>query len=139
MSCIRSWCSVYVFFFKQKTAYEMRISDWSSDVCSSDLSATRAELSGPQTALMRLMKCCRLVPVIGFPFGCGPAGPGWRDPGKGRRPAYMAEDASVAVYLCMQRHIISRELRVGTDCVSTVSFSGSSFSLTQNHNNIIQT
>src|SRR3546814_7464472 len=29
--------SGYVFFFKQKTAYEMRISDWSSDVCSSDL------------------------------------------------------------------------------------------------------
>src|SRR3546814_5354056 len=27
------------FFFKQKTAYEMRISDWSSDVCSSDLTA----------------------------------------------------------------------------------------------------
>src|SRR3546814_13386706 len=31
---------VYFFFFKQKTAYEMRISDWSSDVCSSDLSAS---------------------------------------------------------------------------------------------------
>src|SRR3546814_1794622 len=30
----RCW---FVFFFKQKTAYEMRISDWSSDVCSSDL------------------------------------------------------------------------------------------------------
>src|SRR3546814_10280886 len=31
-------CSVVLFFFfKQKTAYEMRISDWSSDVCSSDL------------------------------------------------------------------------------------------------------
>src|SRR3546814_8346126 len=29
------------FFFKQKTAYEMRISDWSSDVCSSDLSGPR--------------------------------------------------------------------------------------------------
>src|SRR3546814_4944859 len=29
-------CSV-IFFFKQKTAYELRISDWSSDVCSSDL------------------------------------------------------------------------------------------------------
>src|SRR3546814_20634695 len=28
-----------IFFFKQKTAYEMRISDWSSDVCSSDLVA----------------------------------------------------------------------------------------------------
>src|SRR3546814_8695607 len=31
--------SVTFFFFKQKTAYEMRISDWSSDVCSSDLSS----------------------------------------------------------------------------------------------------
>src|SRR3546814_6330475 len=30
----------FVFFFKQKTAYEMRISDWSSDVCSSDLEGT---------------------------------------------------------------------------------------------------
>src|SRR3546814_13738492 len=30
-------CLSCVFFFKQKTAYEMRISDWSSDVCSSDL------------------------------------------------------------------------------------------------------
>src|SRR3546814_10317331 len=39
----------YFFFFKQKTAYEMRISDWSSDVCSSDLS----EL--PQAALGRLV------------------------------------------------------------------------------------
>src|SRR3546814_6526284 len=35
-SCLRL-CSCFFFFFKQKTAYEMRISDWSSDVCSSDL------------------------------------------------------------------------------------------------------
>src|SRR3546814_7840541 len=36
------WCCfvlIFFFFFKQKTAYEMRISDWSSDVCSSDLAA----------------------------------------------------------------------------------------------------
>src|SRR3546814_16875464 len=32
------------FFFKQKTAYEMRISDWSSDVCSSDLDAVADQL-----------------------------------------------------------------------------------------------
>src|SRR3546814_4983579 len=32
-----SWRPMLFFFFKQKTAYEMRISDWSSDVCSSDL------------------------------------------------------------------------------------------------------
>src|SRR3546814_15993211 len=31
---------LFLFFFKQKTAYEMRISDWSSDVCSSDLQKT---------------------------------------------------------------------------------------------------
>src|SRR3546814_2129565 len=34
------------FFFKQKTAYEMRISDWSSDVCSSDLPASPGAASG---------------------------------------------------------------------------------------------
>src|SRR3546814_17504053 len=33
-------CLYFLFFFKQKTAYEMRISDWSSDVCSSDNDAT---------------------------------------------------------------------------------------------------
>src|SRR3546814_7715356 len=35
-------CDLFIFFFKQKTAYEMRISDWSSDVCSSDLRYSRA-------------------------------------------------------------------------------------------------
>src|SRR3546814_1542777 len=34
------------FFFKQKTAYEMRISDWSSDVCSSDLGGDEADVAG---------------------------------------------------------------------------------------------
>src|SRR3546814_8840730 len=37
---------VVVFFFKQKTAYEMRISDWSSDVCSSDLQAGGGDAGG---------------------------------------------------------------------------------------------
>src|SRR3546814_7863332 len=37
---------VDVFFFKQKTAYEMRISDWSSDVCSSDLVFTALKRAG---------------------------------------------------------------------------------------------
>src|SRR3546814_1685987 len=37
-TCVYVCIMLYVFFFKQKTAYEMRISDWSSDVCSSDLS-----------------------------------------------------------------------------------------------------
>src|SRR3546814_10047010 len=41
--CGRScFMCVLFFFFKQKTAYEMRISDWSSDVCSSDLDTSVA-------------------------------------------------------------------------------------------------
>src|SRR3546814_13375360 len=40
------WC---FFFFKQKTAYEMRISDWSSDVCSSDLSGRIVTACAGQT------------------------------------------------------------------------------------------
>src|SRR3546814_6359640 len=40
-------CIVYVFFlFKQKTAYDLRISDWSSDVCSSDLYYTTRDPLG---------------------------------------------------------------------------------------------
>src|SRR3546814_8372603 len=39
----QSRCCLVFFFFKQKTAYEMRISYWSSDVCSSDLSVGGAE------------------------------------------------------------------------------------------------
>src|SRR3546814_17748986 len=39
-----------VFFFKQKTAYEMRISDWSSDVCSSDLIAAIGAISAASAA-----------------------------------------------------------------------------------------
>src|SRR3546814_18669765 len=52
-------CTSYVvfFFFKQKTAYELRISDWSSDVCSSDLCpARRADGAGGN-------RCRRTVPA----------------------------------------------------------------------------
>src|SRR3546814_1822850 len=40
---------VLFFFFKHKTAYEMRISDWSSDVCSSDLRSVRSERPRKET------------------------------------------------------------------------------------------
>src|SRR3546814_6534968 len=43
----------FFFFFKQKTAYEMRIRDWSSDVCSSDLRDDHAQLQ-PRDRLDRL-------------------------------------------------------------------------------------
>src|SRR3546814_4475763 len=56
MRCLVYIISCYFFFFKQKTAYEMRISDWSSDVCSSDLqpgdAGGRAELEPASLALL---------------------------------------------------------------------------------------
>src|SRR3546814_3532928 len=51
---------ILVFFFKQKTAYEMRISDWSSDVCSSDLAATSSRsTTSACIAAMRKMRRSR--------------------------------------------------------------------------------
>src|SRR3546814_3829345 len=51
---------VLFFFFKQKTAYEMRISDWSSDVCSSDLSnrANGSAVSVPRRDHLSQFKTC---------------------------------------------------------------------------------
>src|SRR3546814_4912002 len=75
-------CVVF-FFFKQKTAYEMRISDWSSDVCSSDLLAPG--VIGPEPARfgrgvlsLRRRRCalhatgppCRFAPAA-FYWGSG--------------------------------------------------------------------
>src|SRR3546814_8695178 len=41
---------IFFFFFKQKTAYEMRISDWSSDVCSSDLQLVSGQVKARRVA-----------------------------------------------------------------------------------------
>src|SRR3546814_5339200 len=52
---------VDIFFFKQKTAYEMRISDWSSDVCSSDLLSLSQKVP---TAILILSRAYRLLPHL---------------------------------------------------------------------------
>src|SRR3546814_10143426 len=52
---MKRWWSAPVFFFNQKTAYEMRISDWSSDVCSSDLRGHgRGETNPRRADLLRV-------------------------------------------------------------------------------------
>src|SRR3546814_9566295 len=66
MKCVWLTCSLFFFFFKQKTAYEMRISDWSSDVCSSDLQAVLPSMPDAAQAaanwqgidLQLLFECC---------------------------------------------------------------------------------
>src|SRR3546814_7561661 len=74
---------VYFFFFKQKTAYEMRISDWSSDVCSSDL--LELEISGlallPDSwdwAALPLVRPPPLAPAAAMPWPWG----GWAGRGE---------------------------------------------------------
>src|SRR3546814_8437627 len=78
------------FFFKQKTAYEMRISDWSSDVCSSDLHRWRG-------------KDAR-TPVLPGPRRS-------EDPYRIRKPRILSGRAQG----CRR----SEERRVGKECVST--------------------
>src|SRR3546814_3845249 len=56
---------LFLFFFKQKTAYEMRISDWSSDVCSSDLASSPTRPIPPTTARPRRRKSCATSPGAG--------------------------------------------------------------------------
>src|SRR3546814_2351229 len=48
---------MFFFFFKQKTAYEMRISDWSSDVCSSDLQVNLALVAERRLRRYRFSPC----------------------------------------------------------------------------------
>src|SRR3546814_2976770 len=86
------------FFFKQKTAYEMRISDWSSDVCSSDLSL-------PGTAGSAFAACGFL--------------PDWNHGLSERHAAkrkYLTMDSLAARNSGLRR---SEERRVGKECVST--------------------
>src|SRR3546814_4952201 len=69
---MRNWTlfTACFFFFKQKTAYEMRISDWSSDVCSSDLvarGAARLALhGGGGLALALLGRLLVVLALAGF-------------------------------------------------------------------------
>src|SRR3546814_6496073 len=89
-----------VFFFKQKTAYEMRISDWSSDVCSSDLKSKH--LFGA-----RIILACKLgVDALGDVVDLVP-----------RRIVDQPMDLMLDI---ARRTIIrSEERRVGKECVST--------------------
>src|SRR3546814_2483717 len=57
---------LFCFFFKQKTAYEMRISDWSSDVCSSDLSVSPDRTQARNRSSLRLLAGRRMVQLVGL-------------------------------------------------------------------------
>src|SRR3546814_17407024 len=81
-----------IFFFKHKTAYEMRISDWSSDVCSSDL-----QVAALRRRLHRVI--ADLVPALGMRADRGTAGArqqlGAEADAKERRAAFQPLRAEV--------------------------------------------
>src|SRR3546814_4552865 len=99
-------CSLlYFFFFKQKTAYEMRISDWSSDVCSSDLPQVQAVAATDR--LDRLE-------------GLGEAVAGVDEHDLDARVHLGGEvDQDRIVHRRAQAEVRSEERRVGKECVST--------------------
>src|SRR3546814_6865231 len=82
----------FIFFFKQKTAYEMRISDWSSDVCSSDLLP-----AGVDGGLASARANRSMATAVAQDDGGSTPGRWCRHPGSNR----------------------SEERRVGKECVST--------------------
>src|SRR3546814_5754197 len=106
------------FFFKQKTAYEMRISDWSSDVCSSDL--TRVFGNEPKTQVKALgpidldLRKGEFFAVVG-PSGCGKST--LFDIVAGLAKATSGQVTFEGQPLTGSAS--SEERRVGTECVST--------------------
>src|SRR3546814_15802264 len=104
------------FFFKQKTAYEMRISDWSSDVCSSDLQAAWA-LQGDVEVGVGLLSADFVVGVEqGDALGhCGHGGADMAEEGAGVQ--IDARTAQPLGKLLLRPR--SEERRVGKECVST--------------------
>src|SRR3546814_18450697 len=121
-------CCIYVFFFKQKTAYEMRISDWSSDVCSSDLLVKCKAVSqfvitglcqtnGGNHEFQRLSAgpfgvCCGVA--SSFPIGCS-EGDGQGLDGTGDDPRVTGE----RLRLLREVPHGTEDRRGGKGCVST--------------------
>src|SRR3546814_5825251 len=111
------------FFFKQKTAYEMRISDWSSDVCSSDLTPSlavvasgnaRAEQWGEPSRLLDFHDLKGDLDTL-IAWGGEPERwsihadelPSWLHPGRGAR---VARDGETVGYLGALHPRLAREL-----------------------------
>src|SRR3546814_4954155 len=99
------WCYSFFFFFKQKTAYELRISDWSSDVCSSDLMEPRLKTQFLSTSANLEPALANLAVVIASGFDIS-------------APNYDAPLFRQA-YIDSAHAARSEERRVGKECVST--------------------
>src|SRR3546814_14969720 len=112
---------MYFFFFKHKTAYDVRISDWSSDVCSSDLiPLLYGSLRERSYSRLAVEEAARLLQL----FGCETR---IFDPSDLPLPDPTAGDDHPAAHelrahsLWSEGPVRSEERRVGIECVSTCS------------------
>src|SRR3546814_6809650 len=98
---------MFFFFCKQKTAYEMRISDWSSDVCSSDLMAMESSVEAVDMSALDPAK------IVALDIVSAEVRRNFRD--------YCARWATQPPFYIMHDGILQRseERRVGKECVST--------------------
>src|SRR3546814_1038045 len=119
MFCLCFLLYLFFVFFKQKTAYEMRISDWSSDVCSSDLGGH------PRIAILGLLEArlqqADLMILGGLNEGTWPALPS-PDPWLAPKIRHELGLPSLERRIGLSAHDLanrSEERRVGNECVST--------------------
>src|SRR3546814_8074141 len=100
-------------FFKQKTAYEMRISDWSSDVCSSDLILEHAAKMQPKLIVADSVQTLWTESLTAAPGSVSQV----RE--SAARLVRYAKETGTAVFLVGHVTKRSEERRVGKECVST--------------------
>src|SRR3546814_3252177 len=100
-------------FFKRKTAYELRISDWSSDVCSSDLAASAAFSSPRPTSAEAAIAAASVTRTISST--------------RTRSSTWLA----VVILAKLSWMGRSEERRVGKECVSTCRVRGSTYTYKQ--------
>src|SRR3546814_20714653 len=95
-----------MFFFKQKTAYEMRISDWSSDVCSSDLAAQHKRSADQGSQGLHGRPAYRPAGGQGFDPGGRPADGGQGDLRRSVPARYQIGRASCRETVCQYVYIL---------------------------------
>src|SRR3546814_7287300 len=111
---------VCIFFFKQKTAYEVRISDWSSDVCSSDLGYAQYK-AAPQPSAREHAECEEQErPAARAVFRANVGHQTFLEGHADTQPLERRLD----ILLSQTR---SEERRVGKECVSTCRSRGSPY------------
>src|SRR3546814_3137137 len=118
----------FIFFFKQKTAYEMRISDWSSDVCSSDLRSTQTVSDTSQSSDGQ--KDAGVTVANNLPD----AQDSNAENGSTRSERRVREEETVNYEISKR----SEERRVGKECVSTCRSRWSPYHYNKNNDNTKQ-